>query len=46
MKATLKDLTDEEILRWVEWKDADIQYDLFDQAKLSEFNTSVTKATE
>ena len=25
----LKDLTTEEILRWVEWKDVDMQYDPF-----------------
>jgi hypothetical protein len=33
MKATIKDLTQEEILRWIEFKDADIQYDLFDPNK-------------
>ena len=33
MKATIKDLTPEEILRWVEFKDADFQYDLFDTNK-------------
>lgn len=33
MKATIKDLTPEEILRWIEFKDADIQYDLFDPNK-------------
>lgn len=33
MKLTLKDLTPEEILNWVELKDADIQYDLFDSNK-------------
>ena len=33
MKVTLKDLSPEEILNWVEFKDADIQYDLFDPNK-------------
>ena len=29
----LQDLTTEEILRWVEWKDVDMQYDLFNKNK-------------
>lgn len=29
----LQDLTIEEILRWVEWKDVDMQYDLFNENK-------------
>ena len=33
MKVTFKDLSPEEILNWVEFKDADIQYDLFDPNK-------------
>ena len=33
MKVTLKDLSPEEILNWVGFKDADIQYDLFDPNK-------------
>ena len=29
----IQDLTTEEILRWVEWKDVDMQYDLFNKNK-------------
>jgi len=33
MKTTVNDLTAEELFTWVELKDADIQYDLFDADK-------------
>ena len=33
MKTTIHDLTAEELFTWVELKDADIQYDLFDPHK-------------
>ena len=33
MKTKINNHTDEEILRWVEWKGIDIQYDLFDEKK-------------
>jgi len=33
MKTKINNHTDEEILRWVEWKGIDIQYDLFKEKK-------------
>jgi len=33
MKTTIHDLTAEELFTWIELKDADIQYDLFDPNK-------------
>ena len=33
MKKKINNQTVEEILRWVEWKGIDIQYDLFDEKK-------------
>ena len=33
MKKKINEQTVEEILRWVEWKGIDIQYDLFDEKK-------------
>ena len=33
MKTTIHDLTAEELFTWIELKDADIQYDLFDPHK-------------
>ena len=35
MKTKINNHTVEEILRWVEWKGIDIQYDLFDEKKFS-----------
>jgi len=33
MRTTIHDLTPQELFAWVELKDADIQYDLFDPDK-------------
>lgn len=36
MKSTIKDLTVEELLHWVEWKGIDIQCDLFNENKFKD----------
>lgn len=36
MKSTIKHLTVEELLHWVEWKGIDIQYDLFNENKFKD----------
>ena len=36
MNSTIKDLTLEELLHWVEWKGIDVQYDLFNENKFKD----------
>ena len=38
----LQDLITEEILRWVEWKDVDMQYDFFNKISLEIIQDLIT----